>query len=252
MKIEVRDIAVSFGKKEILRGVTTVFPEGKFTGIIGPNGSGKSTLLKCMYRVLSPQRGVLYLDGRPLSSYSVKESAQKQDVLAQHHSYSFDFAVLDVVLMGRSPYKKIMDRDTKEDYELAYGALETVGLAEFAKRNFSELSGGEQQRVMLARALVQQTECLLLDEPTNHLDIQYQIQLLRTVKKQGLTVIAAIHDLNLAAMYCDYLIAVKDGRIAAAGTPREVLTTERIRSLFQVEAAILERGDGSVVVVYEA
>lgn len=145
-------------------------------------------------------------------------------VVAQHIYYNFDFTVQDVVLMGRSPYKKPMERDNAEDYKIVQDALKQVGMESFAKRSFSTLSGGEQQRIILARALAQKTECLILDEPTNHLDIKYQLQLLDIVKQLNFTVISAIHDLNIAAMYCDRLYVMKDGRILASGTPKEVLS----------------------------
>ena len=193
--------------------------KGELVGIIGPNGSGKSTLLKCIYRVLKPAAGAVYLDGRELERYTCKESARRLAVVAQHNYYNFDFSVQDVVLMGRAPHKRALDRDSAEDYRIVREALETVGMADFAARSFSTLSGGEQQRVILARALAQQTPCLILDEPTNHLDINYQLQLMDLVRGLNRTVIAAVHDLNMAAMYCDRLYAVKDGEVVGAGTP---------------------------------
>ena len=207
MSIKIENVNKKFGDREILNGISVEFLNNKFTGIIGPNGSGKSTLLKCIYRILKPDNGIIYLDNQNINSYTFKESAQKQAVLAQHNYNNFNFSVLDIVLMGRTPYKKIMERDNEEDYKIAYDSLDIVGMRNFADCNFSGLSGGEQQRVMLARALTQKTKYLILDEPTNHLDVKYQLQLLKTIKEQNITVIAAIHDLNLAAMYCDYIIA---------------------------------------------
>ena len=205
MIIDIKNLDVVLGKKPILNNISLEFEHEKFTGIIGPNGSGKSTLLKCIYRVLKPNSGAIYLDGNALERYTVKETAQKQAVLAQHNYTNFDFEVIDVVLMGRSPYKKVMESDNVEDYNIAYESLRLVGMEHYAHQSFNILSGGEQQRVMLARALTQQTECLILDEPTNHLDIKYQIQLLNIVKNRGKTVVAALHDLNIAALYCDKL-----------------------------------------------
>lgn len=251
MKLEVDNLHLTLGGKEIIKGLSLTFPEQAFTGIIGPNGSGKSTFLQSIYRVLEPTKGTIYLDGKPLSYYPLKESAKKQAVLSQHHGGLFDFPVLDMVLMGRTPYKKMMEPDTKEDYDLANEALATVGMTAYKEARFSELSGGEQQRVLLARALAQKTECLILDEPTNHLDIQYQIQLLRLIKEQSFTTIAALHDLNLAAMYCDYLVAVKEGAVFCTGTVEEVLTPSTINALFKVQVEIIKRKDGRVIVVYE-
>ncbi len=251
MDIKIRELQVQFGERKILKDISLHFPERKFTGIIGPNGSGKSTMLKCLYRVLKPNGGTIYLNGKPLASYTVKQSARMQSVLAQHNYCNFDFEVLDVVLMGRSPYKSSMEDDNAEDYAIASEALRIVGMEKFAHSSFSLLSGGEQQRVMLARALTQQTECLILDEPTNHLDIKYQLQLLNIIRQQSFTVIAALHDLNIAAMYCDELIAMKNGKVLRQGTPEEVLTSDFISELFEVNADVLTKADGKLLIAYK-
>ena len=182
--MEILAEAVKFfvGKKQILKGVDLHLYPKEFLGIIGPNGSGKSTFLKCVYRVQKPTEGKLVFDGKLLDEMSYRESALKLAVVAQHNFYNFDFTVLDVVLMGRSPHKKMMERDNLKDYTLARDAIKLVGLEGFEERNFSTLSGGEQQRVILARALTQETECLVLDEPTNHLDIRYQLEIMDIVK----------------------------------------------------------------------
>ena len=139
-------------------------------------------------------------------------------------------------MMGRSPHKKMLERDSAKDYQIVREALDEVGMLAFAERDFSTLSGGEQQRVILARALAQQTECLILDEPTNHLDITYQLSLMKILKEQKLTIFAAMHDLNLAAMFCDYLYIMKDGTIWGSGAPEEILTPETIREVYDVKA----------------
>ena len=171
-------------------------------------------------------------------------------VVAQHNYYNFDFSVREVVLMGRSPHKKALERDNAEDYAIVAEALEKVGMADFAARSFSTLSGGEQQRVILARALAQQTPCLILDEPTNHLDITHQLQLLKIVKQLDVTVISAIHDLNIAAMFCDRLYVLKNGEIVAEGTPMEVLTRELIREIYEVESDIVEDSKGNMHILF--
>lgn len=242
---------MTFDERTVLNNISLNIKKNKFTGIIGPNGSGKSTLLKCMYRILQPTEGFIYIDGKELSKYSIRETAQKQAVLAQHNYYNFDFEVLDVVLMGRSPYKKAMEQDNAEDYLLAKESLKIVGMEAFMHSNFSVLSGGEQQRVMLARALTQNTQCLILDEPTNHLDIKYQIQLLNIVKTRGLTILAAIHDLNMAAMYCDEIIAMRNGCILKTGTPEDVFTKEFIYDVFEVQTEIIRRADGRLTIIYQ-
>ena len=250
MEIRASDVQAVLGGSQILRGVDLRAERGELVGIIGPNGSGKSTLLKCIYRVLQPTGGVVYLDGRTLSEYSYKQSARQVAVVAQHNYYNFDFSVQDVVMMGRAPHKRALDRDNAQDYQMVARALETVGMADFAQRSFATLSGGEQQRVILARALAQDTPCLILDEPTNHLDIKYQLQLMDIVKSLDRTVIAAIHDLNIAAMYCDRLYAVKEGRVVASGRPEEVLTPELIRTVYEVNAGVLRDREGGLRIFY--
>ena len=251
MNISAKDIHLSYGAKEILKGVDIHSENGEFVGLIGPNGSGKSTLLKCIYRILKPNAGQVFLDEEELRAMSIKESARKMGVVAQHNYYNFEFTVREVVMMGRAPHKKALERDNAEDYEIVEEALKTVGMEEFAQRSFSTLSGGEQQRVILARALAQQTPCLILDEPTNHLDITHQLQLMRIVKNLSATVISAIHDLNIAAMFCDRIYALKEGRIIARGTPREVLTKDFIRQVYQVDAEITKDSSGQMHIPFK-
>lgn len=222
MNLSTENIRLSYGAQEILKGVSINGNTGEFIGIIGPNGSGKSTLLKCIYRILKPHAGQVFLDGEELSGISIRNSAKKMAVVAQHNYYNFDFSVMEVVLMGRAPHKKTMERDNAKDFQIAQKALETVEMEGFANRSFSTLSGGEQQRVILARALAQQTPCLILDEPTNHLDITHQIQLMKIVKNLKVTVISAVHDLNIAAMFCDRLYVLQDGEIVGQGTPQDI------------------------------
>ena len=252
MEIEAKEIQSVLSGNHILKGVDLTAGRQELLGVIGPNGSGKSTLLKCIYRVLKPTAGAVYLDGKPLEQLSYRKSAQEVAVVAQHNYYNFDFCVRDVVLMGRAPHKRPLERDSAEDYRIVTEALETVGMADFADRTFSTLSGGEQQRVILARALAQQTPCLILDEPTNHLDIKFQLQLMDLVRGLNRTVIAAIHDLNIAALYCDRLCALKDGKIIGEGTPRELLTPEFIRKVYEVDAQVMTGEDGAIHILYQA
>ncbi len=238
--MEILAEAVKFfaGKKEILKGIDFTIKDKEFVGIIGPNGSGKSTFLKCVYRVQNPTAGEIYLNGQRLDEMSYRESALQLAVVAQHNFYSFDFDVMNVVLMGRSPHKRILERDNLEDYQIARHALKIVGMEDYEKRSFATLSGGEKQRVILARALTQQTECLILDEPTNHLDIKYQLQIMDIVKGLNATVVAAIHDLNIAAMYCDRIVAIRGGKVVAVGTPRELLTEKFIYDMYEVRSRV--------------
>lgn len=250
MEILAKAVRMAFGSKEILKDMDFTLRDKEFVGIIGPNGSGKSTFLKCVYRVQKPTGGEILFDGKRLDELSYRESALKLAVVAQHNTYSFDFSVLEVVLMGRSPHKKMLERDNQEDYQIARRALDVVGLAAFEKRSFATLSGGEQQRVILARALTQQTECLVLDEPTNHLDIKYQLQIMDIVKSLGLTVVAAVHDLNIATMYCDMLVALKDGQVVGVGTPRQLLTEQFIYDMYGVRSKVRCEADGRMNIMY--
>ena len=239
MNIKAENINITLEKNNILKGINIEVDNKEVVGIIGPNGSGKSTLLKCIYRVLKPNDGAILLDSVDIKDMPVKESSKRLAVLFQHNNYNFDFTVKDIVLMGRSPHKKFMERDNKEDYNIVNEALKKVDMLEFKDRSFQSLSGGEQQRVILARALAQQPQCLILDEPTNHLDIKYQLQLMRIVKSLNIEVIAAIHDLNIAAMYCDKIYVLKDGKIVKFGKTNEVLTKKLIKDVYEVDADVI-------------
>lgn len=250
MEIRTDDLHAMLGGTEILHGIDFTAGDRSLVGVIGPNGSGKSTLLKCIYRVLKPSEGAVFVDGQPLSEYRVRDSAKKIAVLAQHNFYNFEFTVQDVVLMGRAPHKRALERDSAADFKIVHEAMERVGVAPLRDRLFSTLSGGEQQRVLLARALAQQTPCLILDEPTNHLDVKYQLELLDLVRSLDRTVIAAIHDLNIAAMYCDTIFVMQSGHIVAAGAPRDVLTRSLIRSVYEVDADVFTDSDGLLRVLF--
>ena len=247
MEILAEAVKLFIGDKEILKGLDFHLRPKEFLGIIGPNGSGKSMFLKCLYRVQKPSAGKITINGQALDELSYRESALQLAVVAQHNFYSFDFSVMEVVLMGRSPHKRLLDRDNQNDYEIARRVLHVVGMEDLAQRNFSSLSGGEQQRVILARAL---TECMILDEPTNHLDIKYQLQIMDIVKGLDLTVAAAIHDLNIAALYCDRLIAIRKGRVVGLGTPRELLTEKFIYDLYEVHSKVETDAGGGIYIRY--
>lgn len=250
MEILAEAVKYVIGEKEILKGIDIHVSPGEFLGIIGPNGSGKSTFLKCVYRVYKPSEGKIFFNGNWLDEFSYRQSALMLAVVEQHSGCSFEFTVQDVVLMGRSPHKKMLERDNAEDYQRVRESLAAVGLDGFETRNFSTLSGGEQQRVILARALTQESECLVLDEPTNHLDIKYQMDIMDVVKSLHHTVIAAVHDLNLAAAYCDRLIALRDGEVAGTGRPEELLTPRFIRDLYDVDCEVHHGKNGQINITY--
>ncbi len=236
MDIRVNNVSIRLGKRQILNKVSLFAREGRLTGLIGPNGSGKSTLLKCLYRVLEPDSGSIQVGGKELRRMSFRDSAQTLAVLPQHSEMPFDFTVEKMVLMGRYPYKSALESDSTRDYEWVEESLRTVDLLDYRERMFSTLSGGEKQRVLLARALAQDTPVLILDEPTNHLDIKYQLQIMSLCARLGKTVIAAMHDLNIAAQFCDHIFALKEGEMVADGPPDHLFSTEFIRELYETEA----------------
>lgn len=240
MNLQVEQVAFGIGQTQILQGIDLEVQDREIVGLIGPNGSGKSTLLKCIYRTLHPNAGRIELNGRSLDELSFRESALQMAVVAQHNQYQFDFSVMDIVLMGRMPHKKLLEGDSSEDYTIARRALAQVGMDHMETRNFLSLSGGEQQRVILARALTQESPCLILDEPTNHLDIKYQLEMLEIVRDAGVTVLMAVHDLNLASQFCHRLVVLEKGRVVGTGTPKELLTPEFIQNLYGVHSRIVE------------
>ncbi|MEK3734343.1 heme ABC transporter ATP-binding protein [Paenibacillus sp. FSL M8-0334] len=238
MNMKVEEISYSVRDKRLIESISLEIIEGEFIGLIGPNGSGKSTLLKNIYRVLKPDRGGVYLNGKDLSQMTQKETARSMAVVSQEANMAFDFAVMDIVMMGRAPHKRLLESDTARDQEIAERALARVGMQHVASSSFATLSGGEKQRVLIARALAQEAGFLILDEPTNHLDIRYQLQMMDLVKALKLTSFAALHDLNIAACYCDRIYVLNDGRIVAAGRPEEVMQKELLLRVFGVKTQI--------------
>lgn len=234
MQLHVDTVSWSVATTKIVDSITLSGTEGEFIGLLGPNGSGKSSLLRTIYRLLKPHAGRVYLDERDVWQLSAREAARCMAVVMQERSGDFDFSVFEVVLMGRNPHKGMFDRDTESDFQLVEAALKRVNMDMFAHRSFLTLSGGEKQRVLIARALVQQAQFLVLDEPTNHLDIRYQLSILELIKHLKITTIAALHDLNLAAYYCDKLYILKQGHVVASGTPEQVLHPNIIRSVYGV------------------
>ena len=222
----------------ILDRVTATVPAGSLVGLLGPNGSGKTTLLRVAAGLTSPDEGTATLDGDPVAELGRAAIARRVALLAQYAETDLDLTALDVVLLGRTPYRRSRWSDGDADRTVALESLDRVDLAGFADRKWQTLSGGERQRVQLARALAQQPALLLLDEPTNHLDIGHQLQLLHLVRRARLTTCAALHDLNLAAMFCDAVIVLHEGRVVAAGSPFEVLTPELLDTVYGVTAAV--------------
>ncbi|VXD04642.1 ABC transporter related protein [Pseudomonas sp. 8Z] len=238
-RLRIRDLAWSpDGQRALLDAIDLEIGDGELLGLIGPNGSGKTSLLRCAYRFQRPCSGSVELGGEALWQRPPRWSAQRVAVVLQEFPQDFGLRVHEVAAMGRTPHKGLFDGDDGEDQRLVDEALARVGLSERAQQDFAHLSGGEKQRALLARALVQQPQLLILDEPTNHLDPRYQIELLRQIKSLGLATLASFHDLNLAAAFCDRLCVIDQGRLVAVGTPAEVLTAELLQQVFGVQALV--------------
>ncbi|QAA23177.1 ABC transporter ATP-binding protein [Sporolactobacillus terrae] len=235
MELAAKELTVRRGKKEIIKHASVFVKNKQFVGLIGPNGCGKSTLLKSIYKSLTPESGTVYLDNLDVLKSSEKQVSQKLGVVGQFNEMSFDLTVEQMVLLGRTPHKKLLEPDQPNDFHRVDEALRRTRLTDYRKRSYLSLSGGEKQRVILARTIAQQPQLMILDEPTNHLDIRYQFEILSCVKQLGISVLAALHDLELAVMYCDYVYAVKDGDVYAHGKPEEVLTPKIIEALYQIK-----------------
>ncbi|SFE22647.1 ABC transporter ATP-binding protein [Peptostreptococcus sp. D1] len=248
-KVKIDNLTFSIDSKVICDGITINFKRDSFAGIIGPNGSGKSTLLKQIYRVIEPIQGKIYIDDFDIKNFDSKKLAKIMAVLPQENQSDFDYTVGDIVLMGRFPYHSIFDSSCphEEDNLIMREYLDLVGLKDREHRFFKTLSGGEKQRVLLARALAQKSNLIVLDEVTNHLDIGYQYKVLEILRKLGLTIIAAIHDLNLAMRFCDEIILIDEGKVIDIGEPRAVITEKVLRDVFRVNARIVEDEDTTVI-----
>jgi iron complex transport system ATP-binding protein len=234
--IEIKDLNVYYGARHVLKNVSLEVQRGEIMALLGPNGSGKSTLIRALSGV-APASGALYLGGRALAGLSPASRARLVAVVPQTVSLPPAFTVLETVLLGRTPYLNFLGQVSEKDHEIARSALVRADALYLAERRVGELSGGEQQRVLLARALAQSTPVLLLDEPTAHLDLQHQIGLLELVRRlarqENLTVLIALHDLNLAARYADRVALIVEGQIKAQGTPKEVLRADTLSDVYQ-------------------
>ncbi len=221
----------------VLQDVSLEYAGGQFVGILGPNGAGKSTLLRLLDRLLSGHRGEIKVNGRSVEEYDLRELARSVALIPQEPEY-FPFLVKDIVMMGRTPYVGRFYKEQPADWALVYQAMEETHVSHLADRPIHRISGGERQRVMLARALAQKTGILLLDEPTNHLDIQHQVsigQLLARKASEGILALAVLHDLQLASLYCDQVILLHQGKIFRQGRPEDVLLPEVLREVYGVE-----------------
>jgi iron complex transport system ATP-binding protein len=240
VSLEVTGLSVDIGRRRIVDDVDISVPDRHFVGLLGPNGSGKSTILKAIYRVRRPASGRVLLDGSDLLAMPPRVAARRVAVVAQETTVEFDFTVFEMVMIGRTPHKKAFERDDDADRAAAIQAIERVGCEHLVSRSFNTLSGGEKQRVLIARALTQGADHLILDEPTNHLDVRYQIEVLELVAGLNVTVLAALHDLSLAALFCNTVYLLTDGRIIAGGPAGTVITAETVRHAYGADVLIVD------------
>ena len=237
--LEINGLAVTLGGRPVLSGIDLAVAPGEVVGILGPNGAGKSTLLRCAARLARPSAGRVTLAGRTIWRETARAVAARVAFMPQEVPADVALTVREVVALGRLPHRGLFASPARDDDRAVVdGAMRAVGIAALADRPMTEISGGERQRVVVARALAQTPELLILDEPTNHLDVRFQIEILAVVRKRGSAVLAALHDLNLAAAFCDRLVLLEAGRIAALGTPEAVLTPDLIERAFAVAATV--------------
>jgi iron complex transport system ATP-binding protein len=239
MRVEFDGVTVTLGGRDVVHQATLSVEPGSVVGVLGPNGSGKSSLLRTLYRVLTPRLGTVRIDGRDVQRLTGRQAARAVAVMLQDPPTDFDLSVQETVLLGRLPHHTSFGRDTPADLRIVDEAMHRAEITDLADRMVATLSGGQRQRVMLARALAQESPILVLDEPSNHLDISHQHELMSTVRSLGRTVIAALHDLNLATHYCDRVVVLAAGHLVADGPPTQVLTSELIRATFDVDVRIL-------------
>jgi iron complex transport system ATP-binding protein len=239
--IEVENLSVSFGSVQALNDVTLTVERGEIVGLVGPNGAGKTTLLSAINGLVEPAAGRVTVTGDDVNALSARALARRVATVPQETSLSFSFPVREVVAMGRTPYRSRFERVSDTDRAHTGRAMERTDVARFADRSIEEISGGERQRVVLARALCQDPHALLLDEPTASLDINHQVRMLSLVREfvaEGQAALCAIHDLSLAARFCDRLVLLADGRVLAAGAPEAVLAEEHVERAFDTEAVV--------------
>ena len=239
--MELRDVSFGYGGDAVVQGVSFAVGRGEFLGVIGPNGSGKSTLLRLISGYLRPWRGQVLVQGRAVERYERRELGRLIGVVPQETAVTFPFSVTEMVLFGRTPHVGGFGFDRDSDLAAAQRAMQRTDTAHLARRAITELSGGERQRVILARALAQEPAILLLDEPAAFLDIRHEVEmydLLRDLQREGMTVVSVLHDLNIAALYCDRLLLLHEGRVARTGTPSEVITYATLTEVYETEVYV--------------
>ncbi|MBP5189935.1 MAG: ABC transporter ATP-binding protein [Bacteroidales bacterium] len=238
--IEVKNLSYSYGKKEILRDLSFTIGDGTFTAILGANGSGKTTLLRCIAGLTAAQQGHIDIDGQAIGSYNARERARKVALVQQHPQTDLEFSAFETVLMGRNPYQRHLQNESKADWDIVEQVMRQTNTFHLRFSLPGEMSGGELQRVMIARALAQQTPYLLLDEPTSSLDIAHQFEIMELLtdinRNEGKTILIVVHDLNLALRYCPETILLYDKSLLFKGSTKEALVNERIQKAFGVSS----------------
>lgn len=242
MTISLRGLQVTLQSRKILHGIDLDLATGEVVGLLGPNGSGKSTLLRCLAGLLPRHAHHIRLDGTPLNEIPLRERAKQLAFVPQHAEVDGDLCVEQIVRLGRTPHRRGLFGWNETDDIAVENAIRLMKLSDLRHRLWRQLSGGERQRTQIARALAQQPGLLILDEPTNHLDIEYQLELMTLITQLPVTVVVALHDLNLAANYCQRLVLLKSGTVMASGPPDAVLTPDLIENAWHVKANVIKRG----------
>lgn len=238
--LDAQAVSVVVNGKTLVDQVSLHVAPGEMVALVGPNGAGKSTLVRTFYRAQRPTSGRVLLDGTDVWRMPGKRLAQQLASVLQETAGDFELTVYDVVAMGRTPHKRAFAGDDADDRDIILRALEELHVDALAHAPFDQLSGGEKQRVLIARALAQRTGTMVLDEPTNHLDLRHQLDALRLVRRLGVTAVVALHDLNLAASFCDRICVMDGGRVVATGSPVEVFTPALLAEVYRVEAEVTE------------
>ena len=242
IKLELQNICLAYGGKVVVKDITFQLMPGEMVGLIGPNGSGKSTIIKAISRVISPYSGKILLDGKEISRIPRRDLARLLGVVPQMPLLPSAFTAFEIVLMGRNPHLGLLQYEGEKELAVTWQAMKMTATQSLAERRVGELSGGEIQRLIVARVLTQEPKSILLDEPTANLDIRHQVEILDLIKslclENNLTVLAALHDLNLASQYCDRLILINNGRIHAQGTPEEVINSQNIKEVYGTNGCV--------------
>lgn len=242
--IKIENLNWEYEEREILKDINIDIEKGKFYTILGQNGSGKTTFIKNIVGILENKNAKIYIDGKKLKDYSKKEIAKKIALVSQQEDINFNFTVEEVVSMGRNPYIEFLKTETEKDREIIKKAIKIANIEDLKNRYITELSGGEKQRVILARAIAQDTKILILDEPTSNIDIKNQIEILDTIKKlqieKEITIIAVFHDINIGIRYNDNIIFLKDRTIYKTGNTKDILTAENIKEVYDIEVEIIK------------